>query len=626
MQLIQSEGQNIHALETRAKALADCAQSDMALRDASEIIRLAPSSSIGHSLAGWIYTLFVQHETALQCYDRALRVECDRAILEEIHVQRSYNARQLLKRIDFITNLPFQLLPFILPPTLKISSIVHLCYLHVCSTWRQRVLQCTQLHWLQPKILSSHAIWLLQAYAPYLDHLRLRCPVFYSLGVRPDTRFTALQSLNITCTCEPDPIHEPILTFADYIMHSNFYISALFTLFQSIGQTLKELRLWFNVRIRGQWIRFDDILEHFPNLEEFFSNRNVHLAGLSQTYTNHQTMIIMSVHEPLEANEIIRLLKQLPGLRHLELSGCQNSSPLARIHQYCPSLRALAYTAGEHKSMRHLDNVAINGNGLHSLRINAGINYKVHDVAVILSTYSHTLVDIRILGETTYHDHIMNLDPTTEFACLRNIHFGLRAGEQGKELLEWILKHSQNVRTVDMPRYNIDDPQVYDSMKEMRYLESLIFALPSSCLVRVLEHHASLGLQATLHTLLICSTVDDWSCALGAIAHLSTLHVLYLHLGDAALGDRFLVNMTDLFRKCVFLEDLSLTYYDELPHDIIHKFPMCLNLEFLALHAVNFLGECILDLLKCPSLISIDVPVDDYPVEIKEALSHLRGD
>ncbi|CDH60787.1 predicted protein [Lichtheimia corymbifera JMRC:FSU:9682] len=587
MQLIQSEGQNIHALETRAKALADCAQSDMALRDASEIIRLAPSSSIGHSLTGWIHTLFGHHETALQCYDRALRVEGDRAILEEIHVQRSYNAQQLLKRIDFITNLPLELLPFILPPTLKISSIVDLCYLHVCKTWRQRVLQCTQLLWRQPKILSSRAIWLFQAYTTYLQHLELRCPVFHQLGILPDTRFTALQSLNITCTCDPDPIHEPILTFALYIVEvdSNLCISALFTLFQSIGQTLRELRLLFNVRIRGQWIRFDDILEHFPNLEVLFSR-----------------------------------------LRHLELPGCQSSCPLASIHQYCPSLRVLAYTVGDNNSMIYPNDVAINGNGLHSLRINAGINFKIDDVAAILSRYSDTLVNICIMGETTYHDHIMKLDPNIEFACLRDIWFNIDAGEQGKDLLKWILQHAQNVRTVDMSRYNIDDPQVYASMKEMRYLDTLNFLLPSPSLVRVLEHHVSLGLQSTLHTLMICSNGDHWSFALGAIAHLSTLHVFILHLGDAALGDGFLVHITDIFRKCVSLEHLGLYCQNELPHDIIHIFPMCRNLESLTIYAANDWGECILNLLECPSLISLDVPVDDLPMEIEEALSHLLVD
>lgn len=181
-------------------------------------------------------------------------------------------------------------------------------------------------------------------------------------------------------------------------MDSNRSVSALLTLFQSIGQSLKELYLWFHQSIRDQSIQFDDILYHFPSIE-VFSSRNVHLSALRQPYPHIRRLMIQSIYNPLEEYEIIALLEQLPALCDLQLPRCQSSYPLNIIHQYCPSLRQLTYSMREEAEMIYPDNGRfIKNSGFHTLAIQAGKGFQIHDVAAVLTVYSGTLVDMSLVG------------------------------------------------------------------------------------------------------------------------------------------------------------------------------------------------------------------------------------
>lgn len=411
----------------------------------------------------------------------------------------------------------------------------------------------------------------------------------------------------------------------DCVVDSKGSTTALLTLFPMIGKTLKELRLWINYRIRDEWIRFDDILHHFPNIE-VFSSRNVHLSPLCQTYANISGLIITTIYNPLNEHEIIALLKQLPALQELKLPRCQSSRPLALIHQYCPSLCSLGYSMTEDSSMRYIADRVINGNGFHTLGIKAERGFQIHDLAAALTAYSNTLVYMSLVGVATSQGNIMNLDPNVRFPRLRVIWFDLAAGEEGKELLQWILKDAPNLRKIDRIPYNIDHPHVYESMKEMQHLGFLDFALPSPTLVRVLEYHAALGPQSTLHTLKINSIGDRCARALDAISRMSTLLIIHLHLGGATLGQEFVAIIENLFNGCQWLQEMELSCDNELPHDIIHKFPICDCLETLLLRTPNDWGECLLDLLDCESLIFVDIPTDNLPIAVEEALSHLLDD
>lgn len=399
----------------------------------------------------------------------------------------------------------------------------------------------------------------------------------------------------------------------------------LLALFQSMGPTLKELHLWFHQRIQGQWIRLDGILDRFPYIE-LFSSGNVDLSPLRNTYSNLKSLLIQSVRQPLEENEILALLKQLPALRYLKLPRCQSSRPLSIIHQYCPSLRTLTYSMGEDADTICNDIMVINDAGLHSLTIEALHGFQTQDLAAVLTANSDTLVNLSLFGETASQGNILNLDPNVRFARLRNIVFRLGAGQQGKDFLQWLLKHAPNVEAVVVARYNVDDPHVYASMKDIRSLDSLDFVLPSPSLIRVLEHHTSLGLESSLHTITINFNGDHGLHALSVVSRLPTLEVIDLQLGDAIMGQEFVAIMEKIFVGCHFLEELGLHCDHELPHDIIHTFRMCAHLASLTLNSPNDWGECLMDLLDCPSLISLDVPTDDLPYAIQTAIGHLLVD
>lgn len=50
---------------------------------------------------------------------------------------------------------------------------------------------------------------------------------------------------------------------------------------------------------------------------------------------------------------------------------------------------------------------------------------------------------------------------------------------------------------------------------------------------------------------------------------------------------------------------------------------MYTNLKYLSLYGPNTWDECLLDLLECPSLVSLHIPEDSIDMEVAEALEDL---
>ena len=150
-QLKQCIQDMFNTLNNRAIGLTLCANFDAALRDASAMQQLSPSSALGYLREANIYSEQGKQRAVIDICNKGLKVvdkhDPDYAKLQEAKV----NAEQrVTKRIDFISQLPLEILVTTLIPMLMadngeaMDSITLCSYLDVCKIWRDRVYQACE--------------------------------------------------------------------------------------------------------------------------------------------------------------------------------------------------------------------------------------------------------------------------------------------------------------------------------------------------------------------------------------------------------------------------------------------------------------------------------------------------
>lgn len=175
---IQSCVENlVSALDARASLLVEFKQFNAAVQDAFAMITLAPHSVIGYLTAGRAYSLLGQDASALRIYQQMLQKvpNCDPDYHQFVKAKATEYAMN--KRVDFVSQLPFDLvisnlIPRILhdQPALEIGK--QKGYFDVCHTWRQRIALAGGLPFrIGPGALSVHGYRQLSDIAPYLQWL-----------------------------------------------------------------------------------------------------------------------------------------------------------------------------------------------------------------------------------------------------------------------------------------------------------------------------------------------------------------------------------------------------------------------------------------------------------------------
>lgn len=133
-----------HALHDRAKLLANSAQFDAALRDASAMIHMQPTVGLGYLCQGDVYCLQGRYAAALPVYDNGLQaVSSSDPYYKDLLQQRMSAMRINNKRIDFVGQLPVDIIStYLIPRIMPVLLSTGCCpYLHVSRTWQQRLSQ-----------------------------------------------------------------------------------------------------------------------------------------------------------------------------------------------------------------------------------------------------------------------------------------------------------------------------------------------------------------------------------------------------------------------------------------------------------------------------------------------------
>lgn len=198
--------QLIEPLDTRAKALANGAQFDLALRDAAMMRALAPTSALGYLRAGSIYQQQGHQQAAMNMYKQGL-MAVDPTNPWYSRLKTSYAAALEVqeKRVDFMSKLPADIVSMAIIPLLFESYELRqdtVCpHFNVCRTWCQRILANNAFHFLlhDGGCVDDPAYDLLP-YSPHFKTLTVahRQDWVEILNERPWTR---LSHLNVDCKC-----------------------------------------------------------------------------------------------------------------------------------------------------------------------------------------------------------------------------------------------------------------------------------------------------------------------------------------------------------------------------------------------------------------------------------------
>lgn len=153
--------QLVEKLNVRSATLARGGQIHFALSDAATMRVLAPRSSVGYLRAGAIYQQQGNERAAVRMYDQGLEAvspsdhgytDLKQRRAEAMHAADS-------KRVDFITQLPLDIVATSITPLLFESVHLHAdkpCpYLYVSRAWQQRLLASNPLTFMIHKDVSD---------------------------------------------------------------------------------------------------------------------------------------------------------------------------------------------------------------------------------------------------------------------------------------------------------------------------------------------------------------------------------------------------------------------------------------------------------------------------------------
>ena len=130
-------------VKNRAMGLIQCANFEAAIRDATVMQHIAPSSALGYLQAANIYSVQGKQREVVAICDRGLEVVSKKDSgykqLEQAKVDAEQRDR---KRIDFMCQLPIDIVVTVLAPLLveTLDAKVPCPYLHVSPLWRDRII------------------------------------------------------------------------------------------------------------------------------------------------------------------------------------------------------------------------------------------------------------------------------------------------------------------------------------------------------------------------------------------------------------------------------------------------------------------------------------------------------
>ncbi|KAG2220681.1 hypothetical protein INT45_008224 [Circinella minor] len=166
-------------LDHRSFALGQLGKLDMAINDAQEMIKLVPTSPKGYNRLGNLYSIQGKQQKVIETYEHALNniiLPVNDPTRLQIQQQQNIAKKQNNKRVDFISNLPSEIVFYIFA---QLSQETKSACLHVSTKWRKCLLNCPNA-WstlrVKSEIRDNEISRLLSHIAPYAKTLILKSP------------------------------------------------------------------------------------------------------------------------------------------------------------------------------------------------------------------------------------------------------------------------------------------------------------------------------------------------------------------------------------------------------------------------------------------------------------------
>ncbi|KAJ8652706.1 hypothetical protein O0I10_011651 [Lichtheimia ornata] len=603
--LQQTAHQFVKVLNERARLLANSAQFDTALRDATAIRAILPGSGLGYLATGDVYCQQGRYAAAISIYDQGLQAvpESD-ACYHQLQQQRLAAIANNNKRVDFISRLPLDIVITNIVPRMEpacLQSDVLFEPLYVSRGWRKRILQC-------PHGLTFDFGQESETFARGHDHLVRFAPYVQTLSgcfykdVRLDdlfsrARFSNLKDLDISgdATTSRLPLVKGLRLVADTLTH----------LFVN----------WYRE------VQLRDILETCPNLVSL-DVVDVDMVVPPSPSSRYPKITRLAIHDVTlkycRDENMIDVLSRFPSLLSFEITPMPDSSLLKILHEYCPYLQVLYF--GEKDYRREKPRPRPNGRkGIVSAYLgglDADVNdYRHDDLVQFLYLNRNSLEDLEFEGTIVDDDAFWKLengqviqqrddqysplrpgddDPTqsdTSFMQLGRIAFSGAEAYLGGAIITWLISNAPNIKTLSLIQ-NYIQTNVANAMIQLKHLSKLqlhqmVTVDDYEGMIQFLQHHVGMGNQSTLEelTLLAPIVVMRFGAAwIPLIARLESLKNLKL-LGSIYYDESIHI-MKEIAQGCPALEKLTLGgHRDTLDDGMVRLWRDHSNLKYLRIGA-----------------------------------------
>ncbi|KAJ8652398.1 hypothetical protein O0I10_011978 [Lichtheimia ornata] len=434
-QLQQCISNILALLDDRASVLTRCVNFAAALRDATAMQEISPMSPLGYLRAATIYSEQGKQQDAItSCYKGLNALDINDPGYSKLEETRLVATQRTARRIDFISQLPLDIVLHVLFPMLMgddnddgVYDDWDLCpYLDVSRMWFERLFQaCSgEFHF---KLNTNRPSNRITRYAQHTMTLRINS---YSLG---NWYSDFLRDANL-CS-----LWEIKITGLHAIKDVDYFVSSL----KSVGNTLTQLtimsrpsrpfapRSYFTDTANEPQppLRIADILINCPHLVTLHITYRFDIdfsaVPLTKTWPQLTMLFLSHRNSDISNGQFVAMLKRLPSLYKLVLYPCIETQPMTTIQRYCPSMRELELVTKRTESSparlehQHDDQWIHEGAGLK--RITLLEDTQQHDAWIDMSEtlkqHHNTLVHLRLrLDYAGNNDHeIFSL----EYPCLK---------------------------------------------------------------------------------------------------------------------------------------------------------------------------------------------------------------
>ncbi|KAJ8657964.1 hypothetical protein O0I10_006235 [Lichtheimia ornata] len=332
VQLHQSLGPILSALNRRAIGLSKSANFESALCDAKVMQYLSPSSALGYLREADIYSEQGQQIRVIDVCSKGLRMAdtMDEHYDDLKRAKMDAEERQNT-RIDFVSQLPVDIVVTKLIPMLMddsaISSNNPNPYLHVSNVWRDRIIQCFDGLRFSVGSDGNHDEDALLQVIQFAQHTK----ALYINRHHHATWLDDLLRYHDFCSLRQLFIEQYM---SDHVSH---FVWAL----KSISETLAHLSIEMGSGLR---LSIAKIVLTCPNLVSLNlpQSRVADLSSLPMTtWPNLKRLSIHRAQEPITCDQVIGIWRRFPSLNDLQLQPCSDMQSALIVSDYLPSINDL---------------------------------------------------------------------------------------------------------------------------------------------------------------------------------------------------------------------------------------------------------------------------------------------